>query len=407
MVNIEPPPERFALEVRPPATASPLPAPGSTPAVWPLTFGACRTLHVAHSEYRTSATAEKRAMLQLRGPATTAWAWTGRPSAARARAAPQADRCKGRHAAVVPQPMASGAIQVRWVRQGPGPGVVPPVGGRDGLGPGTRQDGLVTSDSRQPRSAPLLAVDPSQRRERRVAVVTGANKGIGRHIARQLAQRGLLVLLGSRDKSRGQAAVAELVEEGLDVRLLQLDVTDPRSAAVAAGQVAHDPGRVDVLVNNAGITSGLDAASQMTLDDLRRTYETNVFGVVTVTNAFLPLLRRSPAPRIVNVSSGLGSLTMINDPAFPFADLNNAAYQSSKTALNALTVLYAKELRATGIKVNAVSPGYRATDLNGGLPTPGAGDPAEGAAVAVRLALVGEDGPTGEFHSHNGTTYPW
>jgi len=243
--------------------------------------------------------------------------------------------------------------------------------------------------------------------EPRVAVVTGANKGIGKHIARQLAQAGLLVFIGSRNHARGQAAVDELRSEGLSVRLLGLDVTDSASIARAAAQIARDPGRLDVLVNNAGITSGLDAASRMSVDDLRRTYETNVFGVVATINAFLPLLRQSPSPRIVNVSSGLGSLTLLSDPAFPFAALNNAAYQSSKTALNALTVLYAKDLAKEGFKVNAVSPGYRATDLNGGLPTPGAGDPAEGAEVAVRMALIPDDGPTGEFHSHAGTTYPW
>lgn len=241
----------------------------------------------------------------------------------------------------------------------------------------------------------------------RVALVTGANKGIGLHIARQLAQRGLTVLLGARNAERGRAAVAGLVGEGLDVRLLVLDVTDAGSVAAAAEQVAKDPGRLDVLVNNAGITSGLAPTSQVEVADLRRTYETNVFGVVAVTNALLPLLRRSRSARIVNVSSGLGSLTLLSDPDFRFADLNNAAYQSSKAALNALTVLYAKELRGTGIKVNAVSPGYRATDLNGGLPTPGAGDPADGAAVAVRMALIDDAGPTGEFHSDAGTVYPW
>lgn len=160
-------------------------------------------------------------------------------------------------------------------------------------------------------------------------------------------------------------------------------------------------------MNNAGITSGLDSASRMSIDDLRRTYETNVFGVAATINTFLPLLRQSPSPRIVNVSSGLGSLTLLSDPKFRFAELNNAAYQSSKTALNALTVLYTKDLAKEGFKVNAVSPGYRATELNGGLPTPGAGDPAEGAAVAVRMALIPDDGPTGEFHSDTGTTYPW
>ena len=132
-----------------------------------------------------------------------------------------------------------------------------------------------------------------------------------------------------------------------------------------------------------------------------------MFGVVAVTNACLPLLSQSPSPRIVNVSSGLGSLTLLNNPAFPFAHLNNAAYQSSKTALNALTVLYAKELSGTPFKVNAVSPGYRATELNGGLPTPGAGDPADGAAVIVKFALLNDDGPTGGFYGDADTPYPW
>jgi NAD(P)-dependent dehydrogenase (short-subunit alcohol dehydrogenase family) len=193
----------------------------------------------------------------------------------------------------------------------------------------------------------------------------------------------------------------------LSVRLLPLDVTDLVSVMAAAEELGQDPGSLDVLVNNAGIASGLEPASQVSLDDMRRTYETNVFGVVAVTNALLPLLRRSPAARIVNVSSGLGSLSLMSDPAFEFADLNNAAYQSSKTALNALTVLYAKDLRSAGIKVNAVCPGYRATDLNGGLPTPGAGDPADGAKIAVQLALIGADGPSGEFLSDSGTRYPW
>ena len=241
--------------------------------------------------------------------------------------------------------------------------------------------------------------------EQDIALVTGANKGIGKHIARQLAQAGLLVFVGSRDRARGQSAVNELAAEGLSVRLLPLDVTDPVSVAAAADQLDQYPGHLDVLVNNAGITSGLEPASKVTVDDMRRTFETNVFGVVAVTNAMLPLLRRSPAARIVNVSSGLGSLSIISDPEF--AGLSFAAYQSSKTALNALTVLYAKELRSAGIKVNAVCPGYRATDLNRGLPNPGAGDPADGAKIAVELALVGDDGPSGEFISDSGARYPW
>jgi NAD(P)-dependent dehydrogenase (short-subunit alcohol dehydrogenase family) len=243
--------------------------------------------------------------------------------------------------------------------------------------------------------------------EQKIALVTGANKGIGKHIARQLAQAGLLVFVGSRDRARGKVAVDELAAEGLSVRLLLLDVTERASVTAAAEQLDHDPGHLDVLVNNAGITSGLEPASRVSVDDMRRTYETNVFGVVAVTNAMLPLLRRSPAPRIVNVSSGLGSLSIMSDPTFAIADQNNAAYQSSKTALNALTVLYAKDLRSAGIKVNAVCPGYRATDLNRGLPYPGAGDPADGAKIAVELALIGDDGPSGEFVSDSGTRYPW
>lgn len=231
----------------------------------------------------------------------------------------------------------------------------------------------------------------------KIALVTGANKGVGRQIARQLAQAGVTVLAGSRDAARGQRAVDELRAEGLDVRRLQLDVTDAASVAAAAAQVES----LDILVNNAGISSGYDTPSRMTLDDLRRTYETNVFGVVAVTNAFLPVLLRSPSPRIVNVSSEVGSLTLMDR-----VPINVGGYQSSKAALNALTILYAKELRDTPMKVNAVTPGYVATDLYGGQPTPGAGDPAHGAAVAVRFALLDDDGPSGEFHDARGSL-PW
>jgi NAD(P)-dependent dehydrogenase (short-subunit alcohol dehydrogenase family) len=242
----------------------------------------------------------------------------------------------------------------------------------------------------------------------KVAVVTGGNKGIGFHIVRQLAQEGVHVYLGARDVDRGRAAAEVLMYEGLDVEFVQLDVTDPASVGAAAKYV-EQAGDLNVLVNNAAITSGLDPTSTVTLEDLRRTYETNVFGVVTVTNAFLPLLRRSDSPRIVNVSSAGGSITWMANPFpdFPFAALNNAAYQSSKVALNALTLLYDKELRDEGFKVNAVCPGYRATELNGGMPTPGAGDPADGATIAVTMALTGDDGPTAEFHGHDGSIYPW
>ncbi len=235
---------------------------------------------------------------------------------------------------------------------------------------------------------------------KRIALVTGANKGLGFHVARQLAEAGLTVYLGARDAARGAAAVAGLA--GLEVRAIAIDVTRADTLAAASAQL----GSLDILINNAGIAglAGLAPPSQTTLEVLREIYETNVFGVVATTNAFLPLLRKSPSPRIVNVSSGLGSISQMADPTWAFAAINAAAYQSSKSALNALTVMYAKEL--PGFRINAVSPGYRKTDLGPYNHTdPNAGDPAEGARGITRLAL--EDGATGTFVDEYGATYPW
>ncbi|HEX4724175.1 MAG TPA: SDR family NAD(P)-dependent oxidoreductase [Pseudonocardiaceae bacterium] len=232
------------------------------------------------------------------------------------------------------------------------------------------------------------------------ALVTGANKGIGRHIAQQLAGVGVTVYVGSRDPERGAEAVAEI---GGDARLLVLDVTDATSVAVAAQQVPA----LDILVNNAGIMVDGAAPPAANVDSFRRTYETNVFGVIEVTNAFLPVLRRSPKPRIVNISSGTGSLTWSTGTEPRFSPVGSgAAYRSSKTTLNALTVFYAHALAADGFKVNALAPGLRATDLNERAATSGE-DPAEAAAAAVRLALLPDDGPTGQFLSWDGTTVPW
>jgi NAD(P)-dependent dehydrogenase (short-subunit alcohol dehydrogenase family) len=236
---------------------------------------------------------------------------------------------------------------------------------------------------------------------RGTALVTGANKGIGREIARQLAAAGLTVYVGSRDAERGRRAAAEI---GDDARPLTLDVTDTRGIAEATRQLDA----LDILVNNAGIMVDGQPVIEADVDSFRRTFETNLFGVVAVTNAFLPALRRSPRPRIVNISSGTGSLTWSTDPKreFAFAAGSAAAYRSSKTALNALTVFYAQALAGEGFKVNALAPGLRRTDLN---PRAAAsdGDPAEAAAGAVRLALLDEDGPSGEFLSWDGTTVPW
>ncbi|RPE46247.1 NADP-dependent 3-hydroxy acid dehydrogenase YdfG [Streptomyces sp. Ag109_O5-1] len=234
----------------------------------------------------------------------------------------------------------------------------------------------------------------------RTALVTGANKGIGLHIARLLAGEGFTVHVGARDAGRGERAVEEI---GAGARLLVLDVTDPGSVEHAAARVE----RLDVLVNNAGVQPVTGPPAETGVADFRRTYETNVLGVVAVTNAFLPALRRSARPRVVNVSSGTASLTWSThpNPQFAHGSPRSAAYRSSKAALNALTVFYAQELAGDGIKVNALAPGRRATDLVPGIT--GGGDPAEAARGAVRLALLPDDGPTGGFFSWDGTPVPW
>jgi NAD(P)-dependent dehydrogenase (short-subunit alcohol dehydrogenase family) len=233
--------------------------------------------------------------------------------------------------------------------------------------------------------------------------MTGATGGIGLHIARQLAERGWTVLVGARDAARGAEAAA-----GFGGRPVLLDVTDADTIAAAAENVPE----LDVLINNAGIS--LDTGASVTETDVevfRRTYETNVFGVVAVTNAFLPALRRSAHPRIVNLSSGTGSLTWSTrpNPQFDYQAAgtgSGVAYRSSKTALNALTVFYAQALAGDGIKVNALAPGVRATNLNPRAATAG-GDPAEAAAGAVRLALLPDHGPSGQVFSWDGTLVPW
>jgi NAD(P)-dependent dehydrogenase (short-subunit alcohol dehydrogenase family) len=239
--------------------------------------------------------------------------------------------------------------------------------------------------------------------ERRVAVVTGANKGIGLEIARQLAREGITVFLGARDETRGRAAAEKLRAEGLDARALRLDVTDDRSVAEAASRVEKDAGRLDILVNNAAIAIDDGPPSRISGELLRRTYETNVFGVVRVTQAFLPLLRRSDAGRIVNLSSGLGSLALNSDPSWAFTSVKYLAYNTSKTAVNAITVQFAHELRDTPIKVNAADPGYVATDMNRHQ---GLRSVEQGAATPVRLATLPADGPTGGYFNDEGPV-PW
>ena len=232
-----------------------------------------------------------------------------------------------------------------------------------------------------------------------VALVTGANKGIGFEVARMLGEQGGTVRAGARDPERGADAERRLQAHGIDARHLRLDVTDHDSIARAAKVVADEHGRLDILVNNAAITGGWDvgAPSQTPIDALREVYETNVFGIVALTNALLPLLRQAPAGRIVNVSSEVGSIESMSDPDGVLAELVSIPYPSSKTALNMITAMYAKELRATPLKVNAANPGYCATDLNGHR---GFRTAEQGAEAIVHLATLPEDGPSGILYGH-------
>ena len=236
-----------------------------------------------------------------------------------------------------------------------------------------------------------------------VALITGANKGIGFETARLLGARGMTVLVGARDAARGRQAEQELRAGGADARFVQLDVTEEASAGQAAKWIESEFGVLDILVNNAGIArgDGDGRPSQTTLATLREVYETNVFGVVAVTNAMLPLLLRAAAGRIVNVSSEVGSIASMTDPDGPMAGMASIPYPSSKTALNMVTAMYAKELRDTKVKVNAANPGYCATDLNGhnGFRTP-----EQGAQVSVHLATLPADGPSGVLWGHLWTT---
>lgn len=240
----------------------------------------------------------------------------------------------------------------------------------------------------------------------KIALITGANKGIGFETARQLAQRDVHVILAARHRSKGEEAALRLQGDGLSVEALALDVTDASSIASAAREVARAHGRLDILINNAGV--GLDQVleapvSGQSLDTWRQTFEVNLFGMIAVTQAFLPLLRQSPAGRIVNLSSILGSLTLHSDPASPIYALKPPAYDTSKTAVNAWTVHLAYELRDSRIKVNAAHPGHVKTDM-GGSDAPM--EISDGARTGVQLALLGEEGPSGQF-IHLGQTLPW
>jgi NAD(P)-dependent dehydrogenase (short-subunit alcohol dehydrogenase family) len=247
--------------------------------------------------------------------------------------------------------------------------------------------------------------------EKPVALVTGANKGIGLQIAKDLAARGFTVLVGARNLERGEAAAKSV---GSDARAIQLDVTNQASIAAAAERIRKEFGRLDVLVNNAGISHTGKAGRSLeemvksgrlsgaSLDEVRTIFETNVFGVIAVTQAMLPLLREAPAGRIVNVSSRAGSLTTNADPTNPRRS-TFGAYSLSKTALNAITLAFAIELEPTRIKVNAACPGFTATDLNN---FQGTRTVQQAAREPVRLALLDANGPTGMLSNEDGPL-PW
>jgi NAD(P)-dependent dehydrogenase (short-subunit alcohol dehydrogenase family) len=248
---------------------------------------------------------------------------------------------------------------------------------------------------------------------KRVALITGANQGVGLQVAKELVANGLTVLVGSRNLERGEAAAKEI---GPGAIPLQLDVTDRVSIAAAAERIRTEFGRLDLLVQNAAISNTrkgisslqeyarLSRASNAPLDEVRTVWETNVFGVLAVYQAMLPLLRESSDARIVNVSSAVGSLTSNADPAYPHHPMFGPVYPASKTALNAITLAMMVELESTGIKVNLVSPGFTKTNLNGYAGTQSV---EEGSREVVRVALLAPDGPTGTFTRWENATIPW
>ncbi|PWH05049.1 dehydrogenase [Brachybacterium endophyticum] len=243
----------------------------------------------------------------------------------------------------------------------------------------------------------------------RIAFITGANRGIGRAAAHGLATAGLTVVIGSRRLEHGRAVATDIVRAGGEAMALTVDVRDQRSIADATQEIDDRFGRLDVLVNNAGISGEVDAQTpgSADLDAVRDVFETNLFAVIAVTESMLPLLRRSPAGRIVNVSSGTSSMGWTSDAThYMSRSPGLLAYPTSKTALNMLTMQYAKSLAGDGIMVNAVAPGACDTDFTAGIPGAITRTADEGAAVVARLATLGRESPTGGFFDDDGSV-PW
>jgi NAD(P)-dependent dehydrogenase (short-subunit alcohol dehydrogenase family) len=232
----------------------------------------------------------------------------------------------------------------------------------------------------------------------KTALVTGANKSIGFEVAKQLAEKGIYVYLGSRDLDKGKEAIATLHAAGIkNVEAIQLDVTVEKSVEAASMLIAKKTKALDMLINNAGIYGGYpQSAFDASIEQFKNTFDANVFGVVSVTQAFMELLKKSAEPRIVNVSSSQGSITLHSDPSYKYYDYKGVVYLSSKAALNMFTVVLAYELKDSKFKVNAVCPGYTKTDFNGHR---GPGTVEDAAKRIIKCALIGEDGPTGKFFS--------
>lgn len=241
--------------------------------------------------------------------------------------------------------------------------------------------------------------------DQKIALITGANKGLGFETARQLGAQNIKVLVGARDEARGQAAAQKLLAEGVEAEFVLLDVGDAQTHEAAAKYIEENYGKLDILINNAGIVleTMSEKPSQVSLETIRKTFDTNFFGAIAVTKAFLPLLKKSDGGRIVNVSSGLGSLTQNSDQNWDFKDVKPLAYNSSKTALNAFTVILAHELRNVNILVNSADPGYTATDLNANQ---GTKTVEEGASVITQLATLPDGGTTGGYFDDQGVV-PW
>jgi NAD(P)-dependent dehydrogenase (short-subunit alcohol dehydrogenase family) len=242
------------------------------------------------------------------------------------------------------------------------------------------------------------------------ALVTGANKSIGFEVARQLAQKGIYVYLGSRNLENGLEAVNKLKAEGLNnVEAIQLDITDDKSVRNARTEIGKKTKTLDILINNAGIYGGYpQEALNATADQFKATYDANVFGVVRVTQAFIDLLKNSDEPRIVNVSSSQGSITLHSDPSYKYYDYKGVVYLSSKSAMNMYTVVLAYELKDSNFKINAVCPGYTKTDFNGHR---GSGSVEDAGKRILKYALIDKDGPTGKFFSEENNpetgAIPW